>query len=83
MKYSLLLLSIFLVTPAYSLPYSQDNKTDKTVTVDIATDEPTSLAAPRPPFSESAATELMEKVQALEERVQKLEKAVTPAKKAE
>ena len=88
MKYSLILLSIFLVTPAYAMPSSVTNEKgqDKTVTVNIPSDLPPPASAEKvvpthPFFSESTANELMEKVQELEERIKKLEKAVPPAEK--
>lgn len=88
MKYSLLLLSIFLVTPAYSMPSSITNEKahDKTITVDIASDLPPPASAEQvvpthPFFSESVANELMEKVQELQERIEKLEKAMPASAK--
>lgn len=88
MKYSLLLLIIFLISPAYSMSSSapKENEKDKTITIDIATDLPPPASAEKvvpthPFFSESTANELMEKVQELEERVGKLEKTMAASQK--
>ena len=81
MKYSLFLLSIFFVTPGYSLPYGQDDKAKpSTVEMEIAT-ESGQKVTPSPFFSESAANEFMENIQDLEARVKRLEVAVEAMQK--
>lgn len=83
MKYSLLLISIFFISCAYSVSSKSTIKTekDKTIIVDIPTDLPPPPSAKevmptRPFFADSTENELMEKIQDLEERIQKLEKAM-------
>lgn len=81
MKYSLFLLSIFLVTPGYSLPYEQDNKAKPaTVEMDIAT-ESGQKVTPTPFYSESTSNELMERIEELDARVKRLEVAVETMQK--
>lgn len=86
MKYTLLFVTIVSISPGINLAFAAPEQKEKTITVDIATDLPPPASAEQvmpthPFFSESAATELMERIQDLEERVQKLEKAVEGAGK--
>lgn len=91
MKYSLILLSMFFVSPGYSMSHEQGKTNQKPAnqgskTIDIATDLPPSAEAEKvmpthPAFSESTAFQLMERLQDLEDRVEKLEKAGEAKKK--
>lgn len=88
MKPILLVLSLLLLSLGNGMAENA-SKTDagqKTITIDIPSDLPPPPLAEKadpahPFFSESPGTEVMEKIQELEERVEKLEKKVFPEEK--
>lgn len=89
MKSTLFLLTTLLIlSPESGKAEGAPKETtgDKTITIDIPTDLQPPASAEQvvpthPFFSESAANEVMEKVQELEERIEKLEKSLLQLEK--
>ncbi len=88
MKPFLLVLSLLLLSLGNGMAenISKGDAGQKTITIDIPSDLPPPPFAEKvdpahPFFSESPGTEVMEKIQDLEERVEKLEKKVFPEEK--